>query len=117
VNEEKAEMQEQFVRQHSVTWAELVIREHRLAQLKRRAELARDDGTAASFCANAHWYGDGDRAPGLQVRLARLIGPGARPGEPVLGTQAALDMASTILRAILPPCRGCTCPQRSATRW
>ena len=110
-------MQEQFVRQHSVTWAELVIREHRLAQLKRRAELARDDGTAVSFCANAHWYGDGDRAPGLQVRLQRLVGPAVRPGEPVLGTQAALDVAAAILRAILPPCRGCSCPQRRQTRW
>lgn len=102
-------MREQFVRQHRVTWAELVIREHRLAQLKRRAELARDDGVAASFCANDQWYGDGSRGLGLLVRLERLVGPTSRPGESILGTQAALDVAAATLRAMLPPCRNCLC--------
>jgi hypothetical protein len=110
-------MQQRLVRQHKVTWAELVIREHRLAQLKRRVELARDDGIAPSYCANAHWYGKGDREPGLQARLARLLGPEARPDDPVLGTQAALDVATATLRALLPPCRGCGCLARRAMGW
>ena len=116
VNRVGADMQEQFVRQHRVTWAELVIREQRLARLKRRAELARDDGVAASFCANDHWYGDGGRVPGLRVRLERLVGPTSRPGEPILGTQAALDVAAAVLRAMLPPCRGCNCPGHREAR-
>ena len=77
--------QQQFRRQHQVTWRELAIREHRLAQLKRRAELIRDDGKALSFCASDHWYGKGT-AEGLRDRLALLVGPQARPDDPILGT-------------------------------
>ncbi len=105
------------MRQHKVTWAELVIREHRLAQVKRRVEMARDDGVAPSYCANAHWYGYGKQAPVIQARLASLIGPGARPDEPILGTQAALDVATATLRSLLPPCRGCGCLAQSETGW
>lgn len=100
--------QQQFRRQHQVTWRELAIREHRLAQLKRRAELIRDDGKALSFCASDHWYGKGT-AEGLRDRLALLVGPQARPDDPILGTTAALDVASTTVRALLPPCRNCGC--------
>lgn len=110
-------MQEQFVRRQNVTWAELVIREHRLAQLKRRVELARDDGTAPSFCADAHWFGKGDRLPGLRSRLELLVGPASRTDDPILRTQAALDVATATLRALLPPCRGCGCLARRETGW
>lgn len=92
----------------AVTWRDLVVREHKLAWLKRRAELVRDDGSAPSFCAGDHWYGARGR-PGLRDRLAELVGPAARPDEPVLGTAAALTIAGTTLRAALPPCRGCGC--------
>ena len=100
--------QQQFLRQHQVTWRELAIREHRLAQLKRRAELVRDDGKAHSFCAGDRWYGTGT-AEGLRDRLALLVGPLARPDDPILGTDAALEVASTTVRALLPPCRNCSC--------
>jgi hypothetical protein len=101
-------MQEQFVREHGITWRELAIREHRLAQLKRRVEQVRDDGTAPAFCANDHWYGR-DGKPGLRDPIARLVGPQARPDDPILGTGAALTAAAATLRSLLPPCRGCGC--------
>ncbi len=100
--------QQQFLRRHQVTWRELAIREHRLAQLKRRAELIRDDSKAPSFCASDHWYGKG-ATEGLRDRLAGLVGPLARPDDPILGTDAALEVASTTVRALLPPCRNCGC--------
>jgi hypothetical protein len=100
--------QQQFRRQHQVTWRELAIREHRLAQLKRRAELIRDDGKTLAFCASDHWYGKGT-AEGLRDRLALLVGPLARPDDPILGTDAALEVARTTVRALLPPCRNCNC--------
>lgn len=102
------EAQAAFRRGHRVTWRELAIREHRLAQLKRRIELTRDDGAAPVFCANEHWYGPG-ADPGLRDRLAALVGPGARPEDLILGTDAALEVAGATLRALLPPCRGCAC--------
>lgn len=92
-----------------LSWREIVIREHRLAQLKRRIELIRDDGRAVSFCANTLWYGSGGRDPGLRDEIARLVGPDARPDDPILGTHDALETVSTTLRALLPPCRGCDC--------
>jgi hypothetical protein len=110
-------MQVRFARGHKVTWAELVIREHRLAHVKRRVEMARDDGIAPSYCANDHWFGCGGRVPGIQAQLSRLLGPESRPDDPVLGTQAALDVANTTLRAQLSPCRGCGCLARRETGW
>lgn len=105
--------QQQFLRQHQVTWRELAIREHRLAQLKRRAELVRDDGKSPSFCASDYWYGTG-AAEGLRNRLAGLVGPPARPDDPILGTAAALEVASATIRALLPPCRNCGCHRLDA---
>ncbi len=105
--------QQHFLRQHQVTWRELAIREHRLAQLRRRAELVRDGDTALSFCASDHWYGKG-AAEGLRDRLAGLVGPLARPDDPILGTDAALAVASTTIRALLPPCRNCGCHRLDA---
>ena len=95
--------------QRAVTWREIVIREHRLAQLKRRIEQFRDDGTAPSFCANARWYGYGGSAVGLRDEIARLVGPAARPDDPLLGSDAALETVNATLRALLPPCRDCDC--------
>ncbi len=92
-----------------VSWREIVIREHRLAQLKRRIELIRDDGKAAVFCANALWYGPDSSQPGLRDEVARLVGPDARPDDPLLGSAEALATVNTTLRALLPPCRGCEC--------
>ncbi len=92
-----------------VTWRELAIRAPRLAQLKRRIELVRDDGRVPSFCANDHWYGDRPAAPGFRGQLAGLVGPDARPDDPILGTHAAYEVAAALLRALLPPCRECGC--------
>ena len=102
-------MQRPSLTPRPLTWREIVIREHRLAQLKRRIELARDNGKAATFCANALWYGHNGRDPGLRDEIARLVGPEARPDDPILGTSAALETVSTTLRALLSPCRGCDC--------
>jgi hypothetical protein len=101
-------MQEPFVHEQGITWRELAIRDHRLAQFKRRVEWVRDDGTAPSFCANDHWYGRAGRL-GLRDQLARLVGPQARPDDPILGTGAALVAAGATLRLLLPPCRDCAC--------
>jgi hypothetical protein len=105
--------QQQVLRQHRVTWRELAIRDHRLAQLKRRAELVRDNGVSPSFCASDHWYGKG-AADGLRDRLAGLVGPLARADDPILGTDAALEVASATVRALLPPCRNCSCHRLDA---
>ena len=91
-----------------ITWRELVCREHRLAQLKRRVTLVRDTG-ASSFCATAHWYGTGGQQPGLNQALLRLVGEAARRDDPVLGSHAAYEVAAATLRGLLPPCRNCTC--------
>lgn len=91
------------------TWRALVCREIRLAHLKRRVQLVRDDPAAPSFCANAHWYGYGGHEPGFKAQLAGLVGEGARPGDPILGTRAAYEVAAETLRALLPPCRNCGC--------
>lgn len=93
----------------TVTWRELVCREHRLAQLKRRVTLVRDTGAAPSFCANAHWYGAAGHRPGLKEELARLVGEDARRVDPVLGTHLAYEVAVATLRGLLPPCRNCAC--------
>ncbi|HEY8602399.1 MAG TPA: hypothetical protein VIL85_28515 [Thermomicrobiales bacterium] len=109
------ESQAAFQRGHRVTWRELVVREHRLAQLKRRIGFLRDDGIAPSFCANDHWYGTGT-APGLRDQIVLLVGPAARPDDPILGTDAALAVAGETLRALLPPCRGCACHRLDPVR-
>lgn len=105
--------QARSLRQYRATWRELAIREHRLAQLKRRAELVRDDGQTPSFCAGDHWYGIG-AGDGLRDRLTGPVGPTARPDDPLLGTDAALEVASTTVRALLPPCRNCGCHRLDA---
>lgn len=105
--------QQQFLQQHRVTWRELAIREYRLAQLKRRAELVRDDGKAPTFCASDYWYGT-STTEGLRDRLAGLVGPMARQDDPILGTDAALEVASATVRALLPPCRNCGCHRLDA---
>ena len=92
-----------------VTWRELVCREHRLAQLKRRVTLVRDTGEAPSFCANAHWYGGGGQQPGFNQTLLRLVGEAARREDPLLGSHAAYEVAAATLRGLLPPCRHCAC--------
>ena len=92
-----------------VTRRELVCREHRLAQLKRRVTLVRDTGEAPSFCANAHWYGGSSQQPGFNQALLRLVGEAARREDPLLGSHAAYEVAAATLRGLLPPCRHCAC--------
>lgn len=94
--------------EHGSTWRELAIRDLRLVHLKRRIEMVRDGGSAPDFCANDYWYGRDGQA-GFRDDVARLVGPQARPDDPILGTSAALHAASAFLRGLLPPCRGCDC--------
>ena len=92
-----------------VTRRELVCREHRLSQLKRRVTLVPDTGVAPSFCASAHWYGAAGQQPGLNQALLRLVGEAARRDDPVLGSHTAYEVAAATLRGLLPPCRHCAC--------
>ena len=96
-------------RRPRVTWTDVVIRAPRLAQLKRRVEFVRDDRAAPYFCASEQWYGTRGAGRGFHHDLAALVGPHARPADTVLGIIEAYQVATERLRALLPPCRACTC--------
>jgi hypothetical protein len=121
----------------NLTWNDLVQREPRLADLRRRVEQIIDDGRDESFCASLYWYGAAYRE-GFKGELIRLVGscrgddeedddPDAdavdgltfinaatvRPrglSDPVLGSSEAYDVAYHTLYDLLPDCRGrCRC--------
>ena len=58
-----------------LTWNDLVSREPRLSDLRRRVEEVTDDGSGESFCANYFWYGAA-RKEGFKGEMSRLVGHG-----------------------------------------
>jgi hypothetical protein len=99
-----------------ITWEELVQLEPRLLELYRQIQAVRNDKSARSFCANAHWYGAlpgtyeddetvryhgtgswfAPRRPprSFKDHLVRLVGYYAeRRGEPRLRTSQAYHVA------------------------
>jgi hypothetical protein len=94
----------------TLTWNDLVAAEPRLAVLLADARAVRDDRRRPSFCANAVWFGwHGDG--GFKSQLRYLVGWGCRP-DPILGTQAAYDLAYRTIYNALPDCRNCLCADR-----
>jgi len=97
------------------TWDMLVAAEPRLADVLRDCRAMRKDAKAdPHFCAIRVWYGYDDRGPskgwghGLRGRIAPLVG-WSREGHPLLGTEAAYDVAYDKCYDALPDCRGCCC--------
>ena len=97
------------------TWAMLVAAEPRLADVLRDCRAMRKDTKGdPRFCANRAWYGYDEPEPsddggyGLRGRIARLVG-WDREGHPLLGTEAAYDVAYDKCYDALPECRDCCC--------
>ena len=88
----------------SLTWNDLVRLEPGLQQLLSEALSIKDDGTAASFCANRQWY-----RGGLRARLVSLVGWYAQSGKPDLMTCDAYLLAYETVYSALPDCRSCWC--------
>jgi hypothetical protein len=90
-------------------WQEVVALEPRLAELRKAVRAVKDDPAAPSFCANRHWYGDGE-TPGFRDRLSALVGwEREDPGPALLFTADAYDACYNTLYAALPNCRTCSC--------
>lgn len=83
---------------HRLTWDELVAREPRLAELRRRIAAVR---AGPDFCANHLWYG----RRGFKAEMAGLVGMHAESDDAALGTAAAYDVAYHTLYELLPDCR------------
>jgi len=79
-----------------LTYAELVAREPRLADL-RRFVAAQQPGQP-DYCANRAWF----RAPGFKAALCRIIGDEADQEDAALRTSAAYDVAYHTLYHALP---------------
>ncbi|MFT4040725.1 MAG: hypothetical protein QM692_21270 [Thermomicrobiales bacterium] len=90
------------------TWDDLIACELRLAALLVEMQAVTDDPAKPTFCANDHWYGYGNRGQGFRRRMVSLVGNSRKP-EPVLGTEAAYEVAYDTLYAVLPDCRNCQC--------
>lgn len=91
-----------------MTFADLVKREPRLAELEAEIKLhARRNRRTRNYCANHHWYGYDDVAPpgkrGFRGKVYMLAGWGA--ALPELRSVEAYDMAYDYLYALLPDCR------------
>lgn len=88
----------------TLTWADLVAREPRLADLMR--DVQRIGANAGpGFCANAVWYGYQTAGYGLKRELMALVGWERWPYDPELNTATAYDLAYTALYDALPDCR------------
>jgi hypothetical protein len=82
-------------------WAQIVRIEPALAELLKEIEAVKDDLARPAFCASATWVDQ------VKPRLCQLVGWGARDSR--LRSMQAYEAACEVLRAPLPPCRGCAC--------
>jgi hypothetical protein len=85
------------------TWAELVEREPRLADLLDEIRtLPHDD---PHWCGVRAWFGPRYRGDGIKAHMVALVGWHAERDDPVLRT----DLAYRVLYDALPPCNDCPC--------
>jgi hypothetical protein len=82
-----------------LTWAMLEALEPALGDLLYAAHHA--DTGADSFCGQFIWLGR------LKPQMIKLVGHGRPDFHPILGTDAAYDLAYDKLQWSLPPCRNC----------
>jgi len=97
------------------TFKDLCALDPRILTLHRAILAIQDDGRAPSFCANALWYGWGNRDEqpfSFKEDLCEIVGfpmPGEVRAHPFLATSEAYEMVTANLYAALPPCRNCRC--------
>lgn len=91
-------------------WKLLLALEPGLVRLLRDAQAIVDDEAEPYFCANRHWYGNGQSA-GLRGRLRALVGWERPDGPDELRDSLAYDLATAFVYDALPNCRNCACSQ------
>lgn len=83
------------------TWEQLAEIEPELDNLLKEAQAVRDNGSGYYFCRDTYMVGY-PVSSGLKARFSKLVGSGARPNHPLLGTSEAYDVVYHTLEAALP---------------
>lgn len=81
----------------------LTALEPKLLELLNAAQKADADKSRDYFCGQWFWHGK------LKPKMLTLVGPSRPNFHPILGTDAAQDLAYDTLEAAVAPCRNCQC--------